>query len=152
MGDPLLQSVDFQLQLVALDRELLPHLVRRLMAFSQLFSVVCGNRASGCLIKGLVLESQSRQGIGKSIGGGLPISGIVGKAYIIDSVPPGGLVEHLAATRLPARLRLRCWMKLNKKTYCNVASTWGTKSTPVCEKWRGVTPSTALATCEDLAA
>lgn len=29
--------------------------------------------------------------IGKSIGGGLPISGIVGKADIIDSVPPGGL-------------------------------------------------------------
>ncbi|WP_299848486.1 4-aminobutyrate--2-oxoglutarate transaminase [uncultured Roseovarius sp.] len=29
--------------------------------------------------------------IGKSIGGGLPISGIVGRADIIDSVPPGGL-------------------------------------------------------------
>lgn len=29
--------------------------------------------------------------IGKSIGGGLPISGIVGHAKIIDSVPPGGL-------------------------------------------------------------
>lgn len=29
--------------------------------------------------------------IGKSIGGGLPISGIVGKADIIDSVPAGGL-------------------------------------------------------------
>ena len=29
--------------------------------------------------------------VGKSIGGGLPISGIVGKADIIDSVPPGGL-------------------------------------------------------------
>lgn len=29
--------------------------------------------------------------IGKSIGGGLPISGVVGKADIIDAVPPGGL-------------------------------------------------------------
>lgn len=29
--------------------------------------------------------------VGKSIGGGLPISGIVGRADIIDSVPPGGL-------------------------------------------------------------
>ena len=29
--------------------------------------------------------------IGKSMGGGLPLSGIVGKADIIDSVPPGGL-------------------------------------------------------------
>ncbi|AXI47963.1 4-aminobutyrate--2-oxoglutarate transaminase [Sulfitobacter sp. SK012] len=29
--------------------------------------------------------------IGKSIGGGLPISGVVGRADIIDSVPPGGL-------------------------------------------------------------
>ena len=29
--------------------------------------------------------------VGKSIGGGLPISGIVGKASIIDTVPPGGL-------------------------------------------------------------
>jgi 4-aminobutyrate aminotransferase len=29
--------------------------------------------------------------VGKSIGGGLPISGIVGKADIIDAVPPGGL-------------------------------------------------------------
>ncbi|MDB4223684.1 4-aminobutyrate--2-oxoglutarate transaminase [Granulosicoccus sp.] len=29
--------------------------------------------------------------IGKSIGGGLPLSGIVGRADIIDSVPPGGL-------------------------------------------------------------
>lgn len=29
--------------------------------------------------------------VGKSIGGGLPISGIVGKAAIIDTVPPGGL-------------------------------------------------------------
>ena len=29
--------------------------------------------------------------VGKSIGGGLPISGIVGKAEIIDAVPPGGL-------------------------------------------------------------
>ena len=29
--------------------------------------------------------------IGKSIGGGLPLSGIVGKADIVDSVPPGGL-------------------------------------------------------------
>jgi len=29
--------------------------------------------------------------IGKSIGGGLPISGIVGKAEMIDTVPPGGL-------------------------------------------------------------
>lgn len=29
--------------------------------------------------------------IGKSIGGGLPISGIVGKADIVDAVPPGGL-------------------------------------------------------------
>ena len=29
--------------------------------------------------------------IGKSIGGGLPISGIVGKADVIDAVPPGGL-------------------------------------------------------------
>ena len=29
--------------------------------------------------------------VGKSIGGGLPISGIVGKAKIIDTVPPGGL-------------------------------------------------------------
>ena len=29
--------------------------------------------------------------VGKSIGGGLPISGIVGRGDIIDSVPPGGL-------------------------------------------------------------
>ncbi|MFT6302370.1 MAG: 4-aminobutyrate aminotransferase [Granulosicoccus sp.] len=29
--------------------------------------------------------------IGKSVGGGLPLSGIVGRADIIDSVPPGGL-------------------------------------------------------------
>ncbi len=29
--------------------------------------------------------------VGKSIGGGLPISGVVGKASIIDTVPPGGL-------------------------------------------------------------
>ena len=29
--------------------------------------------------------------IGKSIGGGLPISGVVGRADIIDAVPPGGL-------------------------------------------------------------
>ncbi|MCH2271043.1 MAG: 4-aminobutyrate--2-oxoglutarate transaminase [SAR324 cluster bacterium] len=29
--------------------------------------------------------------IGKSMGGGLPLSGIVGRATIIDSVPPGGL-------------------------------------------------------------
>ena len=29
--------------------------------------------------------------IGKSIGGGLPLSGLVGRADIIDSVPPGGL-------------------------------------------------------------
>jgi 4-aminobutyrate aminotransferase len=29
--------------------------------------------------------------IGKSLGGGLPLSGVVGKAEIIDSVPPGGL-------------------------------------------------------------
>ena len=29
--------------------------------------------------------------VGKSMGGGLPLSGIVGKAEIIDSVPPGGL-------------------------------------------------------------
>lgn len=29
--------------------------------------------------------------IGKSVGGGLPISGIVGKSDMIDSVPPGGL-------------------------------------------------------------
>jgi len=29
--------------------------------------------------------------IGKSMGGGLPLSGIVGRADIIDSVPPGGL-------------------------------------------------------------
>ena len=29
--------------------------------------------------------------IGKSIGGGLPISGVVGRADIIDTVPPGGL-------------------------------------------------------------
>ncbi len=29
--------------------------------------------------------------VGKSIGGGLPISGIVGKADIVDAVPPGGL-------------------------------------------------------------
>ncbi len=29
--------------------------------------------------------------VGKSIGGGLPLSGIVGRADIIDAVPPGGL-------------------------------------------------------------
>ncbi len=29
--------------------------------------------------------------IGKSIGGGLPLSGVVGRAHIVDSVPPGGL-------------------------------------------------------------
>ena len=29
--------------------------------------------------------------IGKSIGGGLPLSGVVGRAHMIDSVPPGGL-------------------------------------------------------------
>ena len=29
--------------------------------------------------------------IGKSMGGGLPLSGIVGRETIIDSVPPGGL-------------------------------------------------------------
>jgi 4-aminobutyrate aminotransferase len=29
--------------------------------------------------------------IGKSMGGGLPLSGVVGRADIIDSVPPGGL-------------------------------------------------------------
>ncbi len=29
--------------------------------------------------------------LGKSMGGGLPLSGIVGKAEVIDSVPPGGL-------------------------------------------------------------
>jgi len=29
--------------------------------------------------------------VGKSMGGGLPLSGIVGKAEMIDSVPPGGL-------------------------------------------------------------
>ena len=29
--------------------------------------------------------------VGKSIGGGLPLSGIVGRSSIIDSVPPGGL-------------------------------------------------------------
>ncbi len=29
--------------------------------------------------------------VGKSIGGGLPLSGIVGRADIVDAVPPGGL-------------------------------------------------------------
>ncbi len=29
--------------------------------------------------------------VGKSMGGGLPLSGIVGRATIIDSIPPGGL-------------------------------------------------------------
>ena len=29
--------------------------------------------------------------IGKSMGGGLPLSGVVGKAEIVDAVPPGGL-------------------------------------------------------------
>jgi 4-aminobutyrate aminotransferase-like enzyme len=29
--------------------------------------------------------------VGKSMGGGLPLSGIVGRADIVDSVPPGGL-------------------------------------------------------------
>ena len=29
--------------------------------------------------------------VGKSMGGGLPLSGIVGRAEVIDSVPPGGL-------------------------------------------------------------
>ena len=46
--------------------------------------------------------------VGKSIGGGLPISGIVGKASIIDTVPPGGLGARLAETRWLALLRWRC--------------------------------------------
>ena len=48
--------------------------------------------------------------IGKSIGGGLPLSGIVGKADIVDSVPPAALVAHLAATRLHVRQPLPSWM------------------------------------------
>ena len=44
--------------------------------------------------------------VGKTMGGGLPLSGIVGRADIIDSVPPGGLGGTFAGNPVACRAAL----------------------------------------------
>lgn len=46
----------------------------------------------------------------KSLGGGFPISGVVGRAEVMDAPAPGGLGAPMPAIRWRWRPRWRCWM------------------------------------------
>ena len=47
--------------------------------------------------------------IAKSVAGGVPLAGVIGKAQIMDAPPPGGLGGTYAAHRLGVRRDSRCW-------------------------------------------
>lgn len=53
--------------------------------------------------------------IAKSLAGGLPLSGVVGKAEIMDSPAQGGLGGPMPVTRYPLLRHTPCWISLMKK-------------------------------------
>ena len=55
--------------------------------------------------------------VGKSIGGGLPISGVVGRADIIDTAPPGGLGGTFGGNPIACAAALAVLTKSKLKTY-----------------------------------
>ena len=52
----------------------------------------------------------------KSLGGGMPISGVVGRADVMDAPAAGGRAAPMLATRWPWPPRTRCWTSSPKKT------------------------------------
>ena len=58
----------------------------------------------------------------KSLGGGLPLAAITGRAEIMDAPGPADWAARLPAIRSPARPRLRCSISLNARI-CWVAPT-----------------------------
>ena len=54
--------------------------------------------------------------IAKALAGGYPLSGVIGKAEIMDSPAPGGWAGRMAAAPLAARRRMPCWMSSRRKT------------------------------------
>ena len=57
--------------------------------------------------------------VAKSIGGGLPLAGVVGRAEVIDAPAPAALGGLTAAVRWLARWHWQYWMQLNRKISCN---------------------------------
>ena len=55
--------------------------------------------------------------VAKSIAAGMPLSAVVGRKEIMDSVYPGGLGGTYGANPCPAPLPMRCWIFLKKKIF-----------------------------------
>lgn len=56
----------------------------------------------------------------KSLAGGMPLSGVVGKAEIMDAPAPGGLGEPTPETRCRSRRPMRCWISFVMSSYASV--------------------------------
>ena len=48
--------------------------------------------------------------VAKGLGGGFPLSGVIGRATMMDAAHPGGLGERMGATRSASRPHMRCSM------------------------------------------
>ena len=67
----------------------------------------------------------------KSLGGGMPISGVVGRADVMDAPAAGGTwAAPTPATRWPPP-RTRCWTSSRKKNCASAPSSWATSCAPI---------------------
>ncbi|XLG13004.1 5-aminovalerate aminotransferase DavT [Bacillus velezensis] len=53
--------------------------------------------------------------VSKSLAAGLPLSGVIGRAEMLDAAAPGELGAHMREARSAVRLRSRSWILLKKK-------------------------------------
>lgn len=53
--------------------------------------------------------------VSKSLAAGLPLSGVIGRAEMLDAAAPGNSGAHMREARSAVRLRLRSWILLKKK-------------------------------------
>ena len=67
----------------------------------------------------------------KSLGGGMPISGVVGRADVMDAPAAGAWAAPTPATRWPWPPRTRCWTSSPKKNCASAPSSWATSCAPI---------------------
>ncbi|KXV75775.1 4-aminobutyrate aminotransferase, partial [Acetobacter malorum] len=73
--------------------------------------------------------------VAKSLGGGLPISGVIGRADLMDSVPPGGLGGTYAGAPLACAAALAVLDVIEKEKLLDRANAMGERLRARIESW-----------------
>lgn len=73
--------------------------------------------------------------VAKSLGGGLPLSGVIGRAELMDAVPPGGLGGTYAGSPLACAAALAVLDAFEEEKLCDRANALGARVVAQLDAW-----------------